>query len=91
MAETLCGKLAECGVTDPSASGLCALFGQSLTTGDPDLADALRSGRCTYDAGAAATCLRAVGGISCDTGADPARLFAMADGLVGCSRAYTCN
>jgi hypothetical protein len=87
LAETVCEKIGACtGVDLPS--DMCAEVAQ----GDPlvdELVERVRKGECRYDAHAAAGCIDALAGMSCD--GDPQQLLAMADGLESCVRAFDCQ
>ena len=89
MVDAVCAKLAQCGVVDDAMAGMCRMMSESLV--DEETVERVRRGECKYDAAAAGQCLQAVGGMTCDSAADPGQLLALADQLSSCSRTLECR
>jgi hypothetical protein len=88
VVDVACGKLAECGVLDAPSAGLCQMMGSAL--GDDDTVARVQRGECHYDAAAARQCLEALGGMTCDSAADPGLLLGFTDRIAPCSRTLDC-
>jgi hypothetical protein len=88
VVEVACGKLAECGVLDAPSAGVCQMMGSAI--GDDDTVARVQRGECHYDAAAARQCLEALGGMSCDSAADPGLLLGFTDRIAPCSRTLDC-
>jgi hypothetical protein len=88
MIDVACGKLAECGVLDAASSGMCRMMASGLA--DDDTVDRVHRGECRYDADAARQCLSALGGMTCDSTADPGQLLGLTGRIASCSRTLDC-
>jgi hypothetical protein len=62
MIETLCSRISDCGVGDPSTQMICTQMGQMV---DPNLFGGQQ--QCTLNDTAVNACFSAIESISCDT------------------------
>ena len=89
LTEAVCSKLTDCGQIDDFSVLLCKELAGQLE--DPDAEAKVKSGECTYDPGAATTCLDTIGSLDCGgQAADVMSLMSQAGSLFECTSVYVC-